>query len=180
MPNLVGIWNPAIDEQSVRQVVGRQLERVRIRDMDYSEYAAIFPGFGMAMQDHDLLENGMQPAFSPDGQIALLLDGEINNANELRHQFSAKLDTQRCSTAELALQLIAEEGPDVARLFNGFFSILVYEPRPHRLSIISDRYAARQLFYVQRGKTVLFGTELKALAVADTGSRKIDEVGLME
>jgi hypothetical protein len=45
----------------------------------------------MALSDHNLLENGIQPAISCDRETALLLDGEINNAGELCYQFSSEL-----------------------------------------------------------------------------------------
>jgi len=180
MPNLVGIWSPELTREAIQQTITKQLGRVRVSGAVCSEYVAIFPGFGMALQDHNLSENGSQPVFSPDGKAAVLLDGEINNASELRHEFAGDLDNKQPSSAALAAQLIFQKGPDVARRFNGFFCVLLYESTARRLSIISDRFGARPLFYVERPKTFLFGTELKALTVADPVSRKIDEIGVTE
>src|SRR5262245_40641866 len=106
MPNFVGIWSPQLPEEKIQGTIAKQLDRVRVSGSGYREYTATFPGFGMALQDHNLLENGDQPASSPDGQSVLLLDGEINNANELGHQFSADLSKQRLLPPDLALELI--------------------------------------------------------------------------
>jgi asparagine synthetase B (glutamine-hydrolysing) len=76
--------------------------------------------------------------------------------------------------------MILKRGPAVARLFNGMFCLVAYERTARRMTIISDRYSARSLFYVRRHKALLFGTELKALAAADPGTRRIDEVGTLE
>src|SRR5437016_14538552 len=113
MPNVVGIWGLEHTEAAIQSVLSKQLERVRIAGCTYSEYAATFPGFGMALQDHNLLENGAQPVFSPDGQAVLLLDGEINNASELHQQFSADLGDEHRFPPALALQLILRKEASV-------------------------------------------------------------------
>jgi asparagine synthase (glutamine-hydrolysing) len=48
------------------------------------------------------------------------------------------------------------------------------------LTLISDRYGFRPLFYVERQGTFLFASELKALCVADPQARSLDELGLFE
>lgn len=180
MPNLVGIWNPDSSIESVERTLTDQLGRVRIPQIAYAEYRALFPGFGMALQDHGLLENGPQPVFSDDGETALLLDGEVNNATELQKQFSSELPPRALTPPELCLRLILRHGHEIAQLFNGFFCLVVYERTARRVSIISDRYGARSLFYVRRNNCLLFATELKALAAADLSPRKIDELGVFE
>src|SRR5438093_4480901 len=119
MPNLVGIWNPELTREAVQQTITKQLGRVRVSGGVYSEYIATFPGFGMALQDHNLSENGSQPIFSSDQKTALLLDGEINNASELSHEFSTEIENERRSPPEVAAQLIFDKGAGVAHRFNG-------------------------------------------------------------
>lgn len=180
MPNLVGIWSPDLSQEAVSAVLNTQLRRVRVRSEDFKEQLAVFSGFGMALQDHGLLENGSQPAYSADGDSALLLDGEINNAAELQKRFFREPTQNGLAAPELCLRLIALHGHAIARFFNGFFCLAVYERTRRRLTLISDRYGARPLYYVRRQHALLFGTEMKALAAADPGRRKIDEVGVME
>src|SRR5262249_24056852 len=106
MPNLVGIWNPDLPEDSIRNIHAKQLHRVRVPHCTYTEYVVAFPGFGMALQDHGLLENGLQPVFSDDNDAGLLLDGEINNARELQQQFVKELPQRVLSPPELCLKMI--------------------------------------------------------------------------
>jgi asparagine synthase (glutamine-hydrolysing) len=180
MPNVIGIWDPGRSEESIRAVLARQLHRVRVPNIPYKEYTAVSPGFGMALLDHGILENGEQPVRSEEGHHFLLLDGEIYNAEELDVRFRKALPQRPLSDPELCLELILREGPGVANLFNGLFCCVLYDCRARKLTLISDRYGFRPMFYVQRRKAVLFGSELKALCAADPDFRKIDEIGTLE
>ena len=88
MPNLVGIWDPQSSIESIRERLAEQLHRVRVPDIPYNEYALVQPGFGFGLLDHGILENGPQPIQTGDGQISLLLDGELYNAGELRRELA--------------------------------------------------------------------------------------------
>jgi len=180
MPNLVGIWAPRLSEELIRQTLATQLGRVRIPRVSYTEYLSTHPGFGMALMDHGILENGEQPAKSEDGRTALLLDGEIYNSEELERRFRDELPAKRLTAPELCLRLLIQHGPEVVRLFNGLFCLVVYDRQLKRATLISDRYGFRPLYYVSRPGAFLFGSELKALCVADPNARKIDEIGTLE
>jgi len=180
MPNLVGYWNPESPEEAVRIAVNKQLQRVRIENVVYTEYTEIRPGFGVGLQDHGLLENGRQPAISDDGRVSLILDGEIYNADSLIRKYRNDLPDSPINPPELCLRLILKHGADVADEFNGLFTLTVYDRRDRRLTLVSDHLGFRPLFYVQRKKEFIFGTELKALSVIDPGPRKIDELGTFE
>ena len=180
MPNLVGIWNPELSQEQIRAALAKQLHRVRIPNIPYDEYVAVYPGFGMGLLDHGILENGRQPAQTDDGRIALMLDGELNNAGELQQQFRCDLPRRDLSPPELCLHLILKHGEEIARLFNGMFCLVMYDSGTGRVTLISDRYGFRPLFYLLRQNTVLFGTELKAVCAADTERRRIEELGTLE
>ncbi len=180
MPNLVGIWDPELSEELVRSTLAKQLHRVRIPNISYAEYVGAYPGFGMALQDHGILENGRQPVETEDGRLSLLLDGELYNADELKRRFHKELPQRALSSPELCLCLIANYGEEIVNQFNGLFCLVLYDRRARRATFISDRYGFRPLHYVQRGKAVLFGSELKALSAVDPGPRRIDEVGTLE
>jgi asparagine synthase (glutamine-hydrolysing) len=48
------------------------------------------------------------------------------------------------------------------------------------LHIVTDRYGFRSIYYAQRGGRFLFASEMKAVCVADTQGRTLDEIGLVE
>lgn len=180
MPNLVGYWNPESTEEAVRFAINKQLQRVRIENVNYTEFTEIGPGFGMGLQDHGLLENGAQPAHSDDGRVSLILDGELYNTDALKHKFRNDLPDNPIKPPELCLRLILRHGADVADEFDGLFSLTAYDRHDRRLTLVSDHFGFRPLFYVRRKKAFIFATELKALSVIDPGPRAIDELGTFE
>src|SRR5574337_414110 len=109
MPNLVGIWDLERSEDSIRATLGRQLQQVRVPGISYREYSLVSRTFGMALQDHGILENGVQPARSDDGRFALLLDGELYNADGLKERFRQVLPERELSTPGLCLRLILQK-----------------------------------------------------------------------
>jgi asparagine synthase (glutamine-hydrolysing) len=180
MPNLVGIRNPALSADEIRGLLSKQLKRTRIPGIEFQEHLCVHPGFGMALMDHGILENGKQPAQTPDGRFYLMLDGELYNADELRIRYARYLPGQALSVPELCLQLLTLQGEKVLSQFNGLFCILLYEASTRRLTIISDRYGFRPFYWVQRESAFLFGSELKSICAADPVPRRIDEIGTFE
>lgn len=180
MPNLVGIWKPAFSREEIHARVTQQLNQVRVPGVLYSEYSEILPGFGMALMDPGLLENGPQPARDEKDRFALLLDGELYNAAELKQRLCGPARTRPLTPPELCLQLILQEGEGVIARFNGLFCLAIYDRERQRLTLISDRYGFRPLFYKAGPQEVLFGSELKAICAADGSTRAIDDVGTLE
>jgi asparagine synthase (glutamine-hydrolysing) len=180
MPNLVGIWNPSLTKESIQELIARQLARIRIRGIRYNEYASIHQGFGMALMDHGLLENGRQPVGTADGRYSLFLDGELYNDGELKYQHRQELSGEGLTTPELCLQLFVLHGLDIIRSFNGLFCLALYDSVERSLTLLSDRYGFRPLYYKAEASSLLFGSELKGVCAADQSPRKIDEVGTAE
>ncbi len=180
MPNLVGIWNPDLSADGIRTALTAQMRRVRTSLADYRPYSLVEDGFGAGLLDHGILENGPQPVHSADGSCTLLLDGEILNADELRQKFRAQLPDRDLRPPELCLALIEAQGEEVARLFNGIFALVVFRRRPRRLTLVSDRWGMRPMFFVERGRSLLFGSEMKAIAAIDPGPRRLNELATLE
>ncbi|HEX5135436.1 MAG TPA: asparagine synthase-related protein [Planctomycetota bacterium] len=180
MPNLCGIWNPDLPADAVRGIVDAQMQRLRTSLVPYREHRLAEAGFGAGLLDHGILENGPQPVHSLDRGASLFLDGEILNADELRRRFRARLPEGELSPPEIALHLMLAEGDDVVRLFNGHFAIALFRRRPKSLTLVSDRFGLRPIFLVERGRALLFASEMKALAAVDPGERRIDEVATLE
>src|SRR5262249_18518681 len=127
MPNLVGYWNPGASEDAIRNAIAKQLRRVRIENVAYSESTEIAPGFGIALQEHGILDNGAQPVHSDDGQVSLILDGELYDTASLVHAFGKDLPDKPMRAPELCLRLIMKYGPDVVDEFNGLFTLAIYD-----------------------------------------------------
>jgi asparagine synthetase B (glutamine-hydrolysing) len=148
MPNLVGIWNPSLPKDDIENAIAKQLRRVCVPHIHYEEYKATYPGFGAVLQDHGILGNGSQPAKHSNDTLTLFLDGELYNSDELRTRFRHDFATAHLSTPELCLALIEKLGLEAVNLFNGCFCIVLYNSETSRLTLISDRFGFRPLFYV--------------------------------
>src|SRR5262249_4766870 len=98
----------------------------------------------------------------------------------LVHAFGKDLPDKPMRAPELCLRLIMKYGPDVVDEFNGLFTLAIYDRRERRLTLVSDHFAFRPVFYVQRTKAFVFATELKALSAVDPEPRKIGEVATFE
>lgn len=129
----------------------------------------------------DLSPAGHQPMLTPDGQYALIYNGEIYNFQELRieleslgHQFRSRSDT------EVVLQAYAEWGPDCVKRFNGMFAFAIWDKTRQELFLARDRYGIKPLYYTFQGQYFLFASEQKAILQHPAIRSEIDLEALLE
>jgi asparagine synthase (glutamine-hydrolysing) len=110
------------------------------------------------------LETGDQPIYNEDRSVAVILNGEIYNYDELRrdlkqrgHSFSTEGDT------EVIAHLYEELGPGLVRELHGMFALAVWDERRRRLLLARDRVGKKPLFYAQGDGWLAFASELRAL-----------------
>ncbi|MCC6507818.1 MAG: asparagine synthase (glutamine-hydrolyzing), partial [Pirellulaceae bacterium] len=108
-------------------------------------------------------------------------NGEIYNYRELRrrlegsgHRFRSDSDT------ETIIHLYEDLGIGCFAELNGMFAIAIWDSRQRQLVLARDRLGKKPLFYQATADQVLFGSELKALAVCPSfrkqlSTRAIDE-----
>jgi asparagine synthase (glutamine-hydrolysing) len=118
---------------------------------------------------------GHQPMTNEDGSCWVAFNGEIYNHHGLRerleqrgHVFRTKSDT------ECIVHAYEEFGPDCVEHFEGMFAFAVYDTRRRELFIARDRLGKKPLFYATFGKTLHFGSEIKALRQSPLWNAEID------
>jgi asparagine synthase (glutamine-hydrolysing) len=120
----------------------------------------------------DLSLAGHQPMASADGRWVACYNGECYNAPELRAELpgGGKNLRGRCDT-EVVLESVAAWGlrEALARI-NGMFALALWDRRDHVLHLVRDRLGEKPLYYAVIDRTLLFGSELRAL-VAHPGFR---------
>lgn len=124
----------------------------------------------------DLSPLGHQPMASACGRWVIAFNGEIYNFRSIRADLEAIGETFRGhSDTEVLLQAIARWGVRRAlEQSNGMFAFALWDRRDRVLTLGRDRLGQKPLYYGRCGKTVLFGSELKALRAHPAFDAPID------
>ena len=110
----------------------------------------------------DLHERSNQPLHL--GPLHLTLNGEIYNYRELRdelrglgHHFETEGD------AEVLLHAWAEWGQGTLDRVNGMFAFAVWDEAQATLTLATDPFGEKPLYYAVAGERVVYGSEIKAI-----------------
>lgn len=169
MCGISGIFTPHGGDLSRREAIGRQMAaRLRHRGPDadgfwWDNYVLLAH---RRLAIVELSPLGAQPMASNSGRYVLSFNGEIYNFVALRdallatgHRFRSHSDT------EVLLALIDRDGLSAAlSACVGMFAIALWDRQERRLSLARDRMGEKPLYYGWFGQSLLFGSELKALA----------------
>jgi len=115
-------------------------------------------------------------------RYVLVFNGEIYNFRQLRetlqhrgHRFNGTSDT------EVVLASFLEWGIERAlRAFEGMFAMALWDRSQQVLYLARDRFGEKPLYYGAHDGTLLFGSELKALAQHERFAREVDRDALTE
>jgi len=115
----------------------------------------------------DLSPAGAQPMASVTGRYVIAFNGEIYNFRRLRESLIKEGCTFRGhSDTEVMLAAIESWGLEQSLAkFSGMFAFALVDIQRRTLSLARDRMGEKPLYYGWQGKTLLFGSELKALRV---------------
>ncbi len=125
------------------------------------------------------LSDGHQPMSDPSDYLVISYNGEIFNYVELRNELIArgrKFRTQ--SDTEVILHLYAEKGLDCLDDLNGDFAFALWDTRQRCMVLARDRMGVRPLFHTQRGDTLFFASEIKALLTVPGIEASLDPFAL--
>jgi asparagine synthase (glutamine-hydrolysing) len=160
---------------SNRELLGRMLDSIIHRGPD---------GVGMEVNEHVSIgmrrlaivdiDGGNQPLYNDDRSIALINNGEIYNAPELRRDLEAagrRFVTDHSDT-EVILRGYEEWGQDVVTHLTGMFAFVIWDATRAELFLARDRLGIKPLYYVQRGSNLTFASEIKALFQDSTIPRR--------
>lgn len=108
------------------------------------------------------LVGGRQPILNEDGMIALVCNGEIFNADELRrslpdHHFRSRSD------CEVIIHLYESMGIDFVSRLEGMFAFVLWDERKQSLILGRDHFGIKPLFYSLNHSRLMFASEIKAL-----------------
>ncbi len=128
----------------------------------------------------DLSPHGHQPMASHCGRYVVAYNGEIYNFRALRAALEAEGERFRGhSDTEVLLQAVVRWGlPRTLEQANGMFAFALWDRRERVLTLGRDRFGQKPLYYGRCGRTVLFGSELKALRAHPAFDAAVDRGAL--
>src|SRR5947208_4860047 len=182
MCGICGILNLAAEPAEHRERIDAMSARLEHRGPD-SHGKFELPHVALAIRRLSIivLETGDQPLFNETGDIVLVFNGEIYNYRELRerllrggHRFKTRSD------GEVIVHLYEDLGPDFVRELNGMFALALWDERRKRLVLARDRAGEKPLYYWLGGRTLVFGSEIKALLEYPGVRRTLDFEGLTQ
>ncbi|HLW75426.1 MAG TPA: asparagine synthase (glutamine-hydrolyzing) [Bryobacteraceae bacterium] len=128
---------------------------------------------GLAMRRLSIIDlaSGHQPVSNEDQSVWVVLNGEIYNFQQLRHDleicghvFSTHSDT------EVIVHLYEDCGTKCVEHLRGMFGFALWDERRQQLLLARDRLGIKPLYYAESAGRLAFASELKAiLQLEDTG-----------
>ena len=129
----------------------------------------------------DLSPLGHQPMVSQDNRYALTYNGEIYNFREIRSELISKGYSFRSQTdSEVVLHAWAEWGQACVHRFNGMFAFAIWDSAKEDLFLVRDRYGIKPLYYAHTGRSIVFGSEQRAIRENPAVRAELDKRALLE
>lgn len=111
----------------------------------------------------DLSPTGRQPIVSPDGEIAVIVNGEIWNHAELVAQVPPGTLPPGRSDARAVLAAYALYGAEFARALDGMFALCLFDRRLDRFVMARDPSGEKPLYVRETATEVRFASTLRSL-----------------
>jgi len=176
MCGLTGIFEYKRCTEIPSEQVHRMNETIVHRGPD-DEGVFVGPGIGLGFRRLSIIDiaGGHQPISNEDGDIWVMLNGEIYNYPELRKELLERGHTLATrSDTETIVHLYEEYGESCFARLRGMFAIVLWDSKKRRLLLARDRVGKKPLFYAADHERILFGSELKCLLAGGNLPREMD------
>ena len=176
MCGLTGIFEYKRCTEIPSEQVHRMNETIVHRGPD-DEGVFVGPGIGLGFRRLSIIDiaGGHQPISNEDGDIWVMLNGEIYNYPELRKELLERGHTLATrSDTETIVHLYEEYGESCFARLRGMFAIVLWDSKRRRLLLARDRVGKKPLFYAADHERILFGSELKCLLAGGNLPREMD------
>jgi len=121
-------------------------------------------GFGFRRLSIIDLNTGHQPLCNEDETVWIVFNGEIYNYQELRQDLQARGHAFKTQTdTEVIVHLYEEFGEDCIEKLRGMFAFAIWDEKRKQLLLARDRVGIKPLYYWLSEKSLVFGSEIKAL-----------------
>ncbi len=151
--------------EGARELLHSMCERMVHRGPD-SEGLMVSHGVALGMRRLAIIDlvTGEQPTFNEDKSVAVILNGEIYNYRELRHDLEKRGHSFRSqSDTEVLPHLYEEYADEMVQQLNGMFAFALWDSKRRRLLLARDRFGEKPLYWGVFANTLLFASEPKVL-----------------
>jgi asparagine synthase (glutamine-hydrolysing) len=116
----------------------------------------------------DLSPEARGPMGNETGDVWLTFNGEIYNFRELRSELRGKGHVFRSQTdAEVVVHGYEEWGIEaLLQRLSGMFAFALWDARERKLYLVRDRFGIKPLYYARTSSSIVFASELRALAAS--------------
>lgn len=105
-----------------------------------------------------------QPLTNEDESLVLVMDGRVDNWEELRHELLGRGAVLRTrADAELVLRAYETWGCDCLSHIDGDFALVIWDAEKREAFCARDRFGNRPLTYHWKGSTLVFASDLHAI-----------------
>jgi asparagine synthase (glutamine-hydrolysing) len=118
-----------------------------------------------------------QPALSDNGNIALILEGEVYNISTLQARFP---DVKGRHACDFLLALFLKHGREFVSLLDGRFNIVIFDANQRKVWILNDSFASKSMYYSKSKDGLIFASEKKAILAVSETTPRIDPIGLLQ
>jgi asparagine synthase (glutamine-hydrolysing) len=175
---IAAIFDP--DRTGLLDTAGALTEALRHRGPDGEGVVQLGPALlvhtRLAIID---VAGGDQPLLSEDRRCTAIVNGEIFNHVELRHELTER--GHRFATrsdSEAVLHAYEEWGEDCVRRLNGMFAFAIWDDRHQRLVLARDHFGVKPLYWWSDGRRFAAASEIGALLDANVVTAAVDSVAL--
>lgn len=165
MCGLTGIFN--VNQQPVSlQVIKQMTQAIKHRGPDGQGFF-LENNIGLGHQRLSILDTselGAQPMISKNQDWIVVFNGCVYNFLSLRLELRSKGHTflSNCDT-EVICEGLAAEGIKFFERIDGMFAIAAWHKPTETLYLSRDRFGIKPLYYWFNGKSLVFGSEIKAI-----------------
>ncbi len=106
------------------------------------------------------LDGGDQPILGRDGNLAVIANGEIYNAPDLRQRMKEEHTFATASDSEVLLHLYEDHGPGLTEHLDGMYAFAIADGDD--LLLARDPVGIKPLYYRQDSDALTFASELKS------------------
>jgi asparagine synthase (glutamine-hydrolysing) len=175
-------WQAGLSDQGtiIEAIIGRLSHRGPDAHSIWVSPCAALAHHRLAVVDP---EAGKQPMIYETGEqtFVIVYNGELYNFRELRSELSIRGHSfQSNSDTEVLLHTYLEWGEECTRHLNGIFAFGIWDENKQQLFMARDHLGVKPLFYAERGKTLIFASEIKALMAHPAVKPEVDAEGLAQ